>query len=135
MPILAEMIAAQNAGRKTMGLMDSLKLAGRVFNEGLLNPNQFNAPAANRFKDSAFGLLGLVPGVGDAASAAESADLFNRGESIAGSASALGALPLVPSIGGMLVGKGAKMVDALKPKQAEALDAASKMEKVGLEPG
>lgn len=95
-----------------MGLLDYIKAntprATRpvanpltVINQGLLNPNQYNAPAANRFKDSMFGLLGIVPGVGDAASAAESADLFNRGENVAGSMAALGALPLVPSLGGL----------------------------------
>jgi len=93
----------------------------KVINKGLLNPNEYNAPAANRFKDSAFGLLGVVPGVGDAASAAESADLFNRGENFAGSLAALGALPLVPAIGGMFIGKGAKTWDVLKAQQAEEL--------------
>jgi len=93
----------------------------KVFNEGLLNPNAYNKPAADRFKDSLFGLLGVVPGVGDAASAAESADLFNRGENVAGSMAALGALPLVPSIGGMFIGKGAKTWDALKAQQAEEM--------------
>lgn len=83
-----------------------------VMREGLLNPNKFNAPAANRFKDSAFGLLGGVPGVGDAASAAEAADLFNRGEKVAGTFAALGALPLVPSFAGM-VKQGGKAADAL----------------------
>ena len=83
-----------------------------VIDAGLLNPNKYNAPAANRFKDSAFGLLGIVPGVGDAASAAESADLFNRGENFAGSLAALGALPLVPAIGGMLK-QGGRAADAL----------------------
>lgn len=74
----------------------------KVLYEGLLNPNKYNAPAANRFKDSMFGLLGVVPGVGDAASAAESADLFNRGDKFGGSLAALGALPLVPALGGMV---------------------------------
>ena len=92
-----------------------------VVRAGLLDPNEYNAPAANRFKDSMFGLLGIVPGVGDAASAAESADLFNRGEKFAGSLAALGALPLVPAIGGMFIGKGAKTWDALKAQQAEEL--------------
>lgn len=65
----------------------------QVFKEGLLNPNKYNAPAANRLKDSAFGLLGIVPGVGDAASAVESADLFKRGDKVGGFLSGLGALP------------------------------------------
>lgn len=119
-----------------MGLLDQLKAyieantpratrpvakPSDVIRQGLLDPNKYNAPAANRFKDSLFGLLGIVPGVGDAASAAESADLFNRGEKFAGGMAALGALPLVPAIGGMFIGKGAKTWDALKAQQAEEL--------------
>lgn len=72
---------------------------GDVLREGLLDPNKFNAVAANRFKDSVFGLLGGVPGVGDAASAVEAADLLNRGEKFGAGLAALGALPLVPAIG------------------------------------
>jgi hypothetical protein len=34
-----------------------------VINEGLINPNPYNAVAANRFKDSALGLLGIIPGI------------------------------------------------------------------------
>ena len=51
----------------------------RVMNEGLINPNQYNAPAADRFKDSALGLLGGVPGVGDYASGVQAADYWKRG--------------------------------------------------------
>lgn len=116
-PTLAERIKADNAKREkakqeSRGLLGGIKNAGRVISEGLLSPNEYNAPAANRFKDSAFGLLGIVPGVGDAASAAESADLFNRGENFAGSLAALGALPLVPAFAGM-VKQGGKAADAL----------------------
>jgi hypothetical protein len=96
-----------------MGLLDYIRAntprattprvkPGKVFNEGLLNPNAYNKPAADRFKDSLFGGLGIVPGVGDVASAAESADLFNRGENFAGSMAALGALPFVPAMGGVI---------------------------------
>lgn len=106
---------------KNMGLAQALRNSAKVVDDGLLNPNKYNAPAANRFKDSVFGLLGIVPGVGDAASAAEAADLFNRGEKFAGGMAALGALPLVPAIGGMFIGKGAKTWDVLKAQQAEEL--------------
>lgn len=107
MATLSEKIKADNAKREkakqeSKGLLGGLLNAGRVVNAGLLNPNEYNAPAANRFKDSAFGMLGIVPGVGDVASAAESADLFNRGENFAGGLAALGALPLVPAIGGII---------------------------------
>ncbi len=98
-----------------MGLLDYIRAntpratrpnasPAKVFNEGLLNPNAYNKPAADRFKDSMFGLLGVIPGVGDAASAAESADLFNRGDNFAGSMAALGALPMVPAMGGIVKG-------------------------------
>lgn len=92
-----------------------------VFNQGLLNPNQFNRPQADRLKDSAFGLLGIVPGVGDVAAGAEAADLYNRGHPYLAGLSALGTLPLIPAMGGMFVGKGAKTWDALKAQQAEEL--------------
>ena len=84
----------------------------KVLDEGLLNPNQYNAVAADRFKDSMFGLLGIVPGVGDASSAVEAADLFNRGENFSGGLAALGALPMIPSLAGM-VKQGGKAADAL----------------------
>lgn len=117
MATLSEKIKADNAKREkakqsSKGLLGGLLNAGNVVNAGLLNPNEYNAPAANRFKDSAFGLLGVVPGVGDAASAAESADLFNRGENFAGGIAALGALPMIPSLAGM-VRQGGKAADAL----------------------
>jgi hypothetical protein len=70
-----------------------------VFNQGLLNPNQFNAPQANRFKDSLFGMAGVVPGVGDVASGMQAADFWNRGEKLNAGLSALGALPLIPALG------------------------------------
>ena len=85
----------------------------KVLDEGLLNPNEYNAPAANRFKDSMFGLLGVVPGVGDAASAAESADLFNRGDKFGGSLAALGALPMVPALGGIISPNTAKELNTV----------------------
>jgi len=71
---------------------------GKVINEGLLNPNQFNAPAANRFKDSLFGMTGIVPGVGDVASGVQAADFWNRGEKLNAGLSALGALPFIPTL-------------------------------------
>ena len=71
---------------------------GKVINEGLLNPNQFNAPAANRFKDSLFGMTGIVPGVGDVASGVQAADFWNRGEKLNAGLSALGVLPIIPSM-------------------------------------
>lgn len=122
----------EQAKAKWQGLLDyidantprhagALPTVGRVVNQGLINPNRFNKPSADRFKESTFGLLGIVPGVGDYASVVESADLFNRGEKFAGGMAALGALPLVPAIGGMFIGKGAKTWDVLKAQQAEEL--------------
>lgn len=122
----------EQAKAKWQGLLDyidantprhagALPTVGRVVDQGLINPNRFNKPSADRFKESTFGLLGIVPGVGDYASVVESADLFNRGEKFAGGMAALGALPLVPAIGGMFIGKGAKTWDVLKAQQAEEL--------------
>lgn len=122
----------EQAKAKWQGLLDyidantprhagALPTVGRVVDQGLINPNRFNKPSADRFKESTFGLLGIVPGVGDYASVVESADLFNRGEKFAGGMAALGALPLVPAIGGMFIGKGAKTWDALKAQQADEL--------------
>jgi hypothetical protein len=69
----------------------------QVFNEGLVNPNEYNAPAANRFKDSAFGLLGGIPGADAPVGFTQGADYFNRGEPLAGSVSvASGILPFIP---------------------------------------
>jgi hypothetical protein len=70
-----------------------------VINEGLLNPNQFNAVAANRFKDSLFGGLGIVPGVGDVASGMQAVDFWNRGEKLNAGLAGLGALPFIPALG------------------------------------
>lgn len=74
---------------------------GKVINQGLLNPNQFNAPAANRFKDSLFGGLGIVPGVGDVAAGMEAADLWNRGDKGMAALAGLGMLPIIPSMVGL----------------------------------
>lgn len=70
---------------------------GDVMREGLLNPNKFNAPAANRFKDSVFGLLGGIPGADAPVGFTQGADYFNRGEPVAGAVSvASGVLPFIP---------------------------------------
>jgi hypothetical protein len=74
-----------------------------------------------------FGLLGVVPGVGDAASAAESADLFNRGENFAGSMAALGALPFVPAMGG-IVKKTGLLGDNVKTLQEQLRQVEAKYE-------
>lgn len=121
MATLAQKIAAQNAAKRPTGLLDTLRFAGKVINEGLLNPNKFNAPSANRFKDSALGLLGGVPGVGDVASGAQAADYLNRGDKLNAGLAALGALPVIPNMAGIFIGKGAKTWDALNAAEAEKL--------------
>lgn len=71
---------------------------GDVLREGLLSPNKFNAPAANGFKDSVFGLLGGIPGAGAPVGFTQGADYFNRGEPVAGAVSiASGVLPFIPT--------------------------------------
>lgn len=74
-----------------------------VINQGLINPNKFNAPNANRFKDSAFGLLGGIPGADAPVGFTQGADLWNRGEKGAAALSiAGGLLPFVPpTLGGL----------------------------------
>jgi hypothetical protein len=87
---------------KSMALGDALRNSGKVVNEGLLNPTTpGNIDNANRFKDSVFGLLGIVPGVGDISSAVEAADIWNRGEKGTAMLAGLGALPLIPSMAGV----------------------------------
>lgn len=71
---------------------------GDVLREGLLDPNKFNAVAANRFKDSMFGLLGGIPGADAPVGFTQGADYFNRGEPVAGAVSvASGVLPFIPA--------------------------------------
>lgn len=101
-------------------MLDSLKLFGHVVNTGLINPNQYNAPQANRFKESLFGGLGLVPGVGDAVSAIQAADYWNQGDKANAGLAGLGALPLIPSLAGVTKGERlfrgtASPVDAAAP--------------------
>lgn len=108
----------------------------KVIDQGLINPNKYTAPSANNFKDSALGLLGVVPGVGDVASGVQAADYWNRGEKGNAMLAGLGALPLVPAIGGMFIGKGAKTWDALKAQQAdESLKAGADPRKVWSQTG
>lgn len=90
----------------------SLSLSKKVVDEGLINPTTpGNIDNANRFKDSLFGGLGIVPGIGDAASVAEAADYFNRGENLNAGLASLGALPLIPSMGGIIKAKGGNWID------------------------
>jgi hypothetical protein len=109
----------------------------KVFNEGLLNPNQYNAPAANRFKDSAFGALGIVPGVGDAAAGAEAADLWNRGDKGMAALAGVGMLPLIPSMVGLAKRPVNALGEAIQPTRFELNHEAAQrnaVEMLGLPP-
>lgn len=65
--IKADIADTEKRKRESQGLLGGFVNAGRVINEGLLNPTTpDNIRNANRFKDSAFGLLGIIPGVGGA---------------------------------------------------------------------
>jgi len=91
---------------------------GDVLREGLLDPNKFNAPAANRFKDSMFGFLGVIPGADAPVGFAQGADYFNRGEPLAGAVSvASGVLPFIPpTVAGLFaMHKMAGSADAVSP--------------------
>lgn len=87
-----------------------------------------NNPRNAETMDAIFGLGGIVPGVGDAVSAAEAKYRYDQGDMLGAGLAGVGALPLVPSIAGMFVGKGSKTWDVLK--NAEAV----KMEKAGVDP-
>lgn len=93
-----------------MNLWDALRNSGKVIKEGLITPNKFNEPAATRFKQSAFPMLG-VPGA-----VAETADELHKGNPGMASLAALGAIP-----GGMMIGKGAKVWNAIAAEEAARL--------------
>lgn len=87
-----------------------------------------NNPRNAEFLDAVFGLGGIVPGVGDYLSALEAKYRWDQGDKLGAGLAGLGALPLIPAIGGMFIGKGAKTWDVLK--NAEAV----KMEQAGVDP-
>lgn len=109
---------AQAKSGKSISLLDALSNAVTVFKEGLVTPNKFNAPAANRFKDSALGLIGTVPGLGIPAAAVQTADYTQRNEPVAAMLSALSAA--VPALGAMMHTAGPS-TSALKNKQSGAV--------------
>lgn len=87
-----------------------------------------NNPRNAETMDAVFGFGGIVPGVGDAASVIEAKYRYDQGDKLGAGLAGIGALPLVPNVAGMFIGKGAKTWDALK--HAEAL----KMEEAGKHP-
>lgn len=99
-----------------MNLWDALRNSGKVIKEGLITPNEFNKPAADRFKASALPMLG-VPGA-----VAETADELYKGNP---GMAALAATGIVPGIGalGTFIGKGAKngMWDIFAAEEAARL--------------
>lgn len=99
-----------------MNFLDALRNSGKVIKEGLITPNKFNKPAADRFKSSALPMLG-VPGA-----VAETADELYKGNP---GMAALAATGIVPGIGalGTFIGKGAKngMWDVFAAEEAARL--------------
>lgn len=109
---------AQAKSGKPVSLLEALSQAATVFKDGLIAPNKFNAPAANRFKDSALGLIGAVPGLGVPAAAVQTADYTKRDEPVAAMLSALGAA--IPALGAMMK-VAAPAPSAIKNKQSGAI--------------
>lgn len=109
---------AQAKSGKSISLLDALSQAVTVFKEGLVAPNKFNAPAANRFKDSSLGLIGGVPGLGVPAAAVQTADYTKRNEPVAAMLSALGAA--IPALGAMMK-VAAPASSAIKNKESGAI--------------
>lgn len=109
---------AQAKSGKSISLLDALSNAVTVFKDGLIAPNRFNAPAANRFKDSALGLIGAVPGLGVPAAAVQTADYTKRDEPVAAMLSALGAA--IPALGAMMK-VAAPAPSAIKNKESGAI--------------
>lgn len=91
------------ASRESSTLFGGLRNAGKVINEGLINPTPGNMASANAFKDSALGLLGGIPGADLPVGLTAGADYWNRGEKLAAAMSVAGGiLPFVPAtIGGL----------------------------------
>jgi len=106
-----------------MGLLDTeLAKWKRAF--GLISgiPKTLkNNPANAATADAMFGLLGGVPGLGDYVSGAEAKYRYDQGDILGAGLAGLGALPAVPNVAGMFIGKGAKTWDALKAAEAEKL--------------
>ena len=69
---------------------------GKVFNEGLVNPNKFNAVAADRFKETVLPMLG-VPGA-----VADTADQLNKGNPGMAAWAATGMIPGVGALGSIV---------------------------------
>lgn len=83
-----------------------------------------NNPANAATAEAMFGLAGIVPGLGDVASAAESKYLYDKGDKFGAALAGLGALPLVPNVAGIFAGKGSKTWDAISASKAKAMEAA-----------
>ena len=108
-----------------MGLLDELKkYVMDAMPGGLLNPEW----TPERTKAAGMAMLDVTPVVGDVKSAVDGYGALKQGDYLGAGLGALGALPLVPNMAGMFIGKGAKTWDAVKASQA--ID----MEKAGVDP-
>lgn len=113
-----------------MGLLDTeVAKWKRAF--GLLGgiPKTFkNNPRNAETMDAVFGFGGIIPGVGDAVSAAEAKYRYDQGDMLGAGLAGLGALPMVPALAGTFIGKkginNLGLADVLK--QAEAMEKAGK---------
>jgi len=112
-----------------MKFWDALRNSGKVIKEGLITPNEFNEPAATRFKQSIYPLAG-VPGA-----VAETADELYKGNPGMAALAATGAIPGIGAIGSLIRhgspnillshGSGANSLLELLRGKDKALDAPS----------
>lgn len=105
--LLTERIKAAN---KKKGILDIWGELKRGFN---------NNPRNAETMDAIFGLGGIVPGVGDAASGAEALYRYNQGDMLGAGLAGLGALPMVPSMAGMIKTQRNALGQEIPPTQYE----------------
>ncbi len=102
-----------------MGLLDT-EVAKWKRSFGLLGgiPKTFkNNPRNAETMDAVFGFGGIIPGVGDAVSAAEAKYRYDQGDMLGAGLAGLGALPMVPALAGTFIGKGTKAANTGKAGQ------------------
>lgn len=116
-----------------MGLLDFIRdeYGKAKKSYGLLSgiPKTFkNNPRNAETMDAVFGFGGIIPGIGDAVSAAEAKYRYDQGDMLGAGLAGLGALPMVPALAGTFIGKkginNLGLADVLK--QAEAMEKAGK---------
>ena len=103
--LLTEKKPAQT--NRVMGfLSDEYEKAKKAFSLIGGIPKTFkNNPRNAETMEAIFGLGGIVPGIGDAVSAAEAKYRYDQGDMLGAGLAGVGALPLVPSMAGIIKNK------------------------------